>query len=354
MTALGEYFRQRGVATCGVAPGITTPAHFSSADTEHLATRRTCGLFDFSFMACVEIRGVQSLDFLHRLQTRNLARLAHGHIAYTLMLRADGTVLNDATVWRFAEGYFALFMGRRSDLAHVRAVSRGFDVTLTERSDDHAVLAVQGPNAWQTLTRCIGDAPRDLPYFGFWPASFQGAPCWIARIGYSGETGYEIILGAAHAPALWRALHAAGATECGFEAINSLRIEAGHVLFSAELARPVTPAILGLSRLVDTYVIDFIGNINSHKQPFLERYRGLLIDRMPAGADAGALIGVFQGARITSACRSPILQRTIALGFVAAEHAAPGTRLRLAASLTATVARLPFYDPAKHLARRTR
>ena len=366
MTALDGYFRERGVAIFNIAPGVATPARFTSAAEEHLATRRACGLFDFSFMASVEIRGRQSLAFLHRLQTRNLARLAPGRIAYTLMLREDGTVLNDTTVWCFGADHYALFTGHRDDLAHVHEVARGFEVTLTHRAGDHAVIAVQGVRAWPVLAQYIDGAPADVPYFGFWSASFQGQPCWIARIGYSGETGYEFIVNAAQASALWDALREAGTpmglAECGFDAVNSLRVEAGHVLFNAELATAVTPRALGLLRLVDIYAYDFIGksglSLPSKTTPEI-RLVGLIHlhhAKLSDATEAQTLIGddPMSGVRITSACYSPLFQCVLALGFVRAQDAAPGTRMRLVQGASVTVARLPFYDPAKHLARRTR
>jgi aminomethyltransferase len=352
VSALDEHLRARGVAMMALAPGVATPLHFGDPVAEHHATRRACGLFDFSFMACVKIRGAQNLAFLHRLQTRNLTRLARGRIAYTLLLREDGTVLNDATIWCFDENHHALFVGRRADMAHVRRVARDFEVTLADRANDHAVIAVQGPRARAVLGRVVADAPAELPYFGFWSASFRGAPCWLVRIGYSGETGYEIVIGAAHAPAVWEALRAAGAVACGFNALNTLRVEAGHLLFSAELTRPATPAELGLSRLVNPYSIDFMDKCSLRLTP-RQRLVGLFMDRRADATDTQSLIGDYPNVRLTSACHSPTLNRVIALGYVAADDAAPGTRLRLAPGLCATVARLPFYDPGRFLARHT-
>lgn len=352
MSVLEEHFRKRGVTMMALAPQGATPLHFGNPVAEHLATRRVCGLFDFSFMACVEIHGRHSLPFLHRLQTRNLVRLVPGRIAYTLMLREDGSVLNDATVWCLDENHYALFVGRHADVAHLRRLAHDFDVALSEHLHDQAVIAVQGVQALRLLQGCFADIPTQLPYFGFCTTTMHGKPCRIARIGYSGETGYEIIIDAVHAAGIWEALRGAGAVECGFEAINTLRIEAGHVLFSAELAQPVMPSELGLSRLVDRYAADFIGRKHLYETAPRSRLVGLHIERMPDESLA-SLTGNHVHARITSACYAPTLQRAIALGFVGIKDAAPGTSLRLGADLRATVTRLPFYDPAKYLARRT-
>ena len=284
MTPLQRYFQNRGIAQTVVAPGMLTAACFSDPASEHLATRKACGLFDFSFMACVEISGPHSLQFLHRLQTRDLARLARGRIAYTLLLREDGSVLNDATVWCFDVNHYALFVGRRGDVQHLRQVAAGFDVTLTERSDAHAVIALQGPRSHAVLERCLDKAV-------------------------------------------------------------------------AELTQAVTPFELGLSRLVNTYLYDFIGKTSLPLHRW-QRSSRRLVGLIPAWcnseltvADIAPLMQCGSGVRVTSTCCSPLFNRVIALGFVASEDACPGTRVRLSPHITARVARLPFYDAGKALPR---
>lgn len=365
--ALERYFAQRGVSQIELARGVTTPARFSDAAAEHMATRRSAGLFDFSFMACLEITGRDSLGFLHKLQTRNLNALREGRLAYTLLLRDDGSVLNDATVWRVADGRYLLFTGRRDDLRQLAPLAAGLAVDIADRSREQAVLAIQGRQAWTIIQRCLGgQAQLPLPYYGFVALDFSGSPCLLARIGYSGETGYELVIAADAAPALWQALLAAGAehglTECGLSAVDSLRIEAGHILFMRELALPVTPFEIGLARLVNFYNTQCRG-ISALRcrrwQVPVRMLAGLFVDDRQQQAFAGQSSMDFSAiapgsALLTSACMSPVLKRHIGLGFVAAADRCPGTRVRLASGVGATVARLPFYDPARFLARRTR
>ena len=128
-------------------------AVYTDAAEEHLATRRSCGLFDFSFMSHLEVAGANSRAFLDRIQTRNLAQLAPGRIAYTLLLRPDGTVFIDATVWCLAPDRYWLFTGRRSDFGFVAEAAQGAGVDLRDRSGEHAVLAVQGPHSARVLER---------------------------------------------------------------------------------------------------------------------------------------------------------------------------------------------------------
>lgn len=328
-----------------IVPGIKTPRSFSGAQREHLATRQAAGLFDFSFMGCLEVTGTGSREFLRALQTRSVDALAQGRIAYTLLLRDDASVLIDATLWQLDRDRYWLFIGRRSDFAYVAGAARGFAVTLSEKSSQLAVIAVQGPASRAVVERAFGRTPFPaLPYFGFAQLEFAGRECWLARIGYSGETGYELVIADAAAPMLWEALRSAGENqgllECGFEAIDSLRIEAGHILFTRELAAPVTPVELGLARLIDAYRPD-LGSAPAR------RLTGLLPERETV-ADTILPARIMEGnAVVTSTCWSPLFERHLALGFVHASDAYAGTAVRLAGGARARVVRLPFYDPPR-------
>jgi aminomethyltransferase len=361
---LSDFFHDRGVRLRELAPGTLVPAYFSDAATEHMATRRACGLFDFSFVACAEISGRESLAFLHRLQTRRLTRLAEDRLAYTLLLRPDGTVLNDATVWRLGPEHYYLFIGRRADLAHVRSTAADYAVAVADQSSRRAVIAVQGRRAWETLTHCLSGLPPVLPYYAFAPAQFGDARCLVGRLGYSGETGYEIVLSTELGAVLWRKLLVAGGheiTECGFDAVDSLRIEAGHILFSRELDGAVTPYELGFSRLLDFHREPAIGIASLRAQRWQRSQRhfvGLWIDRgSPPAARAewgNAQFAIEAGtASLTSICNSPTFGRLLGLGFVNDADRYPGTRVKLQGGVHARVARLPFYDPPKRLARST-
>src|SRR5258706_13788666 len=144
-TVFADFLASRSTALLTGAPGIPPPRFFSDARREHLATRRTAGLFDFSFMGCVEITGAASLTFLNSIQSRALDGLRPGRIAYTLLLRNDGTVLNDATVWRLAENRYRLFSGRRNDIGLIADYATGFEVEVRDVSRHYAVIALQGP-----------------------------------------------------------------------------------------------------------------------------------------------------------------------------------------------------------------
>jgi aminomethyltransferase len=307
-------------------------------------------------MYCVEIAGAGSRDFLHALQTRAVDSLASGRIAYTLLLRDDGSVLIDATVWRLDDDCYWLFTGRRGDANYVAHAARGYAVRLNDRSNQQAVMAIQGPASTRILERALGDGGIPaLRYFDFKKLMFAGQNCWVARIGYSGELGYELVIADTAAPQLWGALHAAGrddgVRECGFAAADSLRIEAGHVLFTHELAAAATPAELGLVRLVNFSRTGYRGAAALRTQrwrPPARRLVGLLpLARASYAADA-----IDEPAIITSRSWSPVFARELALGFVPSDCAYAGTCVKLAGGERAQVARLPFYDSARMLPRR--
>ena len=283
---------------------------------EHLATRRAAGLFDFSFMGLYEFPDRSSLE---RLQTRDLDALEPGQIAYTLLLKEDGAVLIDATVWRLDARRFWLFTGRRSRFEAL------------DRSGEYAILALQGPASSAILSRLVGrETVLGLKYFRF----SEKNSIVIARLGYSGELGYELMVPAGETQRLRELLLDAGRgdglCECSFAAADSLRIESGYVLFDREIDGRANPRELGLERLV-----------SSRRQfPVTRKLVGLEILDRPGRADLPA-------AQLTSECFSPTLEKQIALGFAPPDAAMVGSSVRLADGRIARVAPLPFYDPER-------
>lgn len=260
---------------------------------QHLATRRAAGLFDFSFMGLFEFQGEPR-------QSRDLSRIEPGRAAYTLLLNDDGSVFNDATVWNMGQGRWWLFTGRPRDIAWFGQGAR-------DRSGEHAILALQGPESGRILARLIGEqAVRGLRYFRFTERNGM----IVARLGFSGELGYELIVPRNEEGKLRDKLREV--PECSFEAANTLRIEAGYVLFDREIDGRANPAELGLERLVS----------KPKEFPVSRRLAGLEI-----GAAGSRTLGT-----VTSECDSPTLGRRIALGFVPPDARA------------AHVVPLPFYD----------
>jgi glycine cleavage system aminomethyltransferase T len=351
-------FRARGVPLDPFGPGIFVPRFFTDPLAEQRATRAAAGLYDFSFMACFELRGREVMAFLHRLQTRDLRRLPPGRLAYTLLLREDGSVLIDASVWCFAPGRYWLVTGRRTDIAHLQHVAAEFDVEIEDRSGREGVIAVQGPASATLLRRCGTD--RLPPYFHFEEVCILGQRCLVGRIGYTGELGYEIFVGTEATKALWEGLvdagRSVGLAECGFAAADALRVEAGFLLFTRELAQPSTPLELGLGRLLSPRR-DYLGAIGLARHREQKRLVGLVpMPRFEEEARAcevpmRATVPAPGTAILTSAALSAMFGRILGIGFVHPQDRYPGTCVAITPRITARVARLPFYDPMKRVPR---
>ena len=276
--------------------------------------RSRAGLFDFSFMGLYEFTDVAAL---RALQTRDLDAMQAGQVVYTLLVERDGAVRIDATVWRLDERTYWLFAGKRAPYGG------------RDRSGELAILALQGPASGIILSRLVGtQAVAALRYFRF----ARMRDLLVGRLGYSGELGYELLVPAEAAGALRSELLEAGRPEglreCGWPCADSLRIEAGYVLFDREVDGRANPRELGLERLVD----------GARDFPLTRRLVGLEMLEASVHGDHPA-------ATITSECFSPTLRRNLALGFVAPEVPV-GAPVR-ANGRAARVAWLPFYDPER-------
>jgi aminomethyltransferase len=352
---LTDYFAARGVAQVSLPAGGSVPLRFSDPVREHLATRSGVGLFDFSFMGWWRIRGPEALPFLQRLQTRNLRLLRPGRACYTLLCCPDGTVLIDATVWCHDTDHYWLFSGRRSDRTHIDMCAAAFDVEVDELSSSYAIIAVQGPASARLLSARISTDFNSIAYFAFGRCNVADCDAWIARLGYTGELGYELLVPAPRAEHVWshlaQPIFGVEPRECGMEAADSLRVEAGYIHFACELAQPATPAELRLSRLVRSGREDFVGREalrNARKS--MRGLAGAIID-----ADRAHSFATFRHPRnrirVTSEAFSPTLGRILALGFVDGDSDRTGI-VYTSDARRARLARLPFRDPMRLRVRR--
>lgn len=342
---LDAFFARRGLPLVSLPDGGFVVSRFTSAVDEHRATRRGVGLFDFSFMGWWEMSGNGARACLERLQTRDVEPLGPGRLVYTLLLRDDASVFVDATLWHIERDRYWLFTGRRTDIGHVAGCAAAFDVRIAARHDEHAVIAVQGP-ASAALLGCVlsGCDAASIPFFAFRRHAIDGREAWIARLGYTGENGFEILAPGEIAVELWTCLAQAAIDadrrECGMDAANSLRIEAGFIHFAHDLRERVTAAELGLSRLVRSNRTDFVGaralrDTGSPKR----RLAGVALER-PGGRNDASAPNV--RVHLTSEAYSPTFNRELGLAFVDA-NLASGTAVVTDDDRAGTLANLPFY-----------
>ncbi|HXQ63236.1 MAG TPA: glycine cleavage system aminomethyltransferase GcvT [Steroidobacteraceae bacterium] len=341
--------------------GWDMPLHYGSQIEEHHAVRRDAGIFDVSHMRVVDLEGARVGEFLRRLLANDVARLTTpGKALYSCLLSEAAGVIDDLIVYYRDRAHFRLVVNAGTadkDLAWIGRHAAAFDVAVTPRRD-LAMLAVQGPNA---RAKAAGLLPPDdraralgLGTFTAAPLELLGGSVFVARTGYTGEDGFEIMLPADHAVSLWNQLLAAGVRPCGLGARDTLRLEAGMNLYGNDMDESTSPLESGLGwTLVFDPPREFIG----HEALLAQRAAG--VPRKLVGLlleDKGVLRShqtVYAGSAgegvTTSGSYSPTLERSIALARVPAatpdrvEVDVRGKRLR------ARIVRLPFVRHGKPL-----
>ncbi|GAB4188268.1 MAG: glycine cleavage system aminomethyltransferase GcvT [Wenzhouxiangellaceae bacterium] len=244
--------------------GWSMPIRYGSLLDEHHAVRQAAGIFDVSHMAVVDVRGAGARDFLRRLLANDVAKLAQTMRAqYTCMLNPQGGIIDDLIVYYFADDAYRLVVNaatRDGDIAWIGQQAADFEVDIKERSD-LAMVAVQGPKAIRLLAATLGRNPatavQELKPFHVWREEH-----WtIARTGYTGEDGCEILLPQDDVVPLWRELIARGVTPCGLGARDTLRLEAGLNLYGQDMDDSTTPlqSALGWTVAWEPEDRDFIG-----------------------------------------------------------------------------------------------
>ncbi len=234
--------------------GWEMPVQYRSILEEHKAVRRAAGLFDVSHMGEVDVRGPDAEAFLNHLVTNDVSKLYPGRVLYSPMCDPQGGVVDDLLVYmRAPQDYFLCINAGNidKDVAWMRDAAKGFDVTVTDRSADYALLAVQGPRAAGIVQALTGAKLDGIRYYHYGEATVAGVHCLASRTGYTGEDGFELYHAAADAPALAEALLAQGKADglelAGLGARDSLRLEAGFPLYGHELSAEISPLAAGLS-----------------------------------------------------------------------------------------------------------
>lgn len=230
--------------------GWDMPISYGSQIEEHHQVRRDAGMFDVSHMTVVDLQGEQVRPFLRRLVANSVDKLQKsGKALYTCMLNPQGGVIDDLIVYFLREDFFRIVVNaatRDKDLAWIEAQAKAFDVKVVERPE-FAMIAVQGPAAREKVLGLLREEDRarigKLGKFvaGDAKTADGGADLFVARTGYTGEDGFEIILHQDHAVAFWNALLAVGVKPCGLGARDTLRLEAGMNLYGQDMDDAVSP-----------------------------------------------------------------------------------------------------------------
>jgi len=339
---------------------------------EHRAVREAAGLFDVSHMGEFHVEGPDALALLLEVAVNDASKVEVGQAQYSALCTPRGTVIDDLLIYRTAPDAFLLVVNaanRETDWRWISERAHGRELTLEDRSDAMALLALQGPKAEAILAPLVQVdpgpafplAPRspelaELGYYRFTQARVAGVGALVARTGYTGEDGFELYLPWDEAPRVWAALLEAGEPHgllpAGLGARDSLRLEVGYPLYGNDLDREHTALESGLGWIVKLgREGDFVGKeaLAHQKETGIPRRlvglrlegRGFPRPGYPVVSEEGTEVGV-----VTSGTVSPSLGEGIALAWVPADLAAPGTKLAIRVrdrDLPATVQRPPFY-----------
>ena len=340
--------------------GWDMPLHYGSQIEEHHTVRGGAGVFDVSHMRAVDVTGAGARAYLRRLLANDVAKLrAPGKALYSCMLDPRGGVIDDLIVYHLDESWYRVVLNAATtakDLAWMRGEAGGADVELRPRTD-LAMLAIQGPaargRAEPLLPQPLREPVAELkPFFAVTSGDWL-----VARTGYTGEDGVEVMLPNAEVTSFWRALVNAGIRPCGLGARDTLRLEAGMNLYGQDMDETVSPLESGLAWTVafEPADRDFVGRAALEAQRAsgaLRRFVGLvLLDRGVLRPHQKVFAGDREMGEITSGGFAPTLDRSIALARVQhdlGERCAVEIRGR---RLAAAVVEPPFVRNGQVLAR---
>jgi aminomethyltransferase len=337
--------------------GWEMPIHYGSQLAEHEQVRSAAGMFDVSHMTIVDVEGPQAKAWLRRLLANDVARLKKtGQALYSCMLNEQGGILDDLIVYAAAGGGFRVVVNaatREKDLAWMNRQADAFDLRIHERSD-LAMIAVQGPRALELALPALPEGSRNaVRTLGRFEAlSFE--ELYIARTGYTGEDGLEIMLPATGAVRLWNELHRQGVQPCGLGARDTLRLEAGMSLYGHDMDETTTPLESGLGWTVAWEPADreFIGREALQRQRTegpAYKMIGLVLEERGVLREGQAVWSGAGTGRITSGTFSPTLKKAIALARVPTDTAGTCEVEIRGRRLPARIVKYPFVRDGKIL-----
>ncbi len=339
--------------------GWEMPVQFSGITAEHEAVRTSAGMFDISHMGKFALKGKQLLEHLQPLVPSDLTRLQASEAQYTVLLNPQAGIIDDIIVYYQGEDEASEQRGmmivnastRTRDKAWLAAHLEGSSVSLEDLSKQKVLIAVQGAQAVAHLQQFVKEDLTPIKAFGHLQATLLGQPAFLARTGYTGEDGFEVMVDPEVGLELWRNLLNAGVTPCGLGARDTLRLEAAMALYGQDINETTTPLEAGLGWLVHLDSKgDFIG------RSVLERQKAAGVEKRLVGIEMqgrhiarhgypvkheGQVVG-----EVTSGTLSPTLGKAIALAYVPTQLSKIGQQLEVEIRgkfYPATIVKKPFY-----------
>ncbi len=332
-TPLSEVHPRMGARMVEFA-GWWMPVQYGGIMQEARAVRESVGMFDISHMGRFHLRGAEAIVVLENLTTNDVSALTDGAAQYSLLTNPQGGVIDDIIVYRVAADHLLLVVNAANadkDKAWIQQHLPS-SVSLEDVTAQTAMIAVQGPQAIGLVSRLFTRDLADLPRFHFTTCAWRGRSVFVARTGYTGEDGVELIVDASEAEPLWNSLHEVGAVPCGLGARDVLRIEAGYPLYGHELNEDINPIEAGLGWVVSKSKA-FIGAEvirRVREQGPARKLVGLEVEgRMVARQGYPVQVNGQTVGEITSGTFSPTLEKSIAMAFISSEHSRVGNQVQV-------------------------
>jgi aminomethyltransferase len=355
-TPLNEVHRRLGARMVDFA-GWDMPVQYSTGIlAEHQAVRTACGLFDLSHMGRVYVRGGEALALAQECCTRDLSfsRVRPGEAAYSVVCRPDGGILDDVIGYVLGDREFVFVFNASNRLSDIDFFQQQrdrlhLDVELDDRTLETALIGVQGPDAQPIVQKFCSADLESLAGYAFQQAEVAGAAAILARTGYTGEDGFELLVNASDAERVWNTLQAAGATPAGLGARDTLRTEAGFALYGHDIDQSTNPYEARLGWVVNLQKPSFVGREALAQIKAAGPSRRLVGLRVAPGGVPRPGFAVLQDGQqvgsLTSGTFSPTLKQNIAMGYVPLGLSQPGQAVSVemrGKPASAEVVQMPF------------
>ncbi len=348
-----------GAEMITTSAGYRMPAHYRPLEEEHRAVRERAGMMDISLMGRIDIKGRDAFRFLQRVAANDAEKLSDGQLMYTTLCNEEGGIVDDLTVWRFSADHYRIvtssIMRYRTMKWLQDQVGDQEDVYLTDISSSLGMIAVQGPKSRELLQDIFDGNMGALKFFHFTSGKLSGGiPALIARVGFSGELGFECYFGAEDTVEAWNKIFEAGkkygALPYGFDALDSLRFEKGYIFYGYEVTQENNPFECGLERWV---AFDKRGGFLGREALLHVKEAGptkklvalevegddLLPEKRPVRAEDGVAIGEtvygFKGLSVG---------KNLAWAWIKTAYAKDGKKVTIDGR-SARIAPLRYYDP---------
>ncbi|MBI4459246.1 MAG: glycine cleavage system aminomethyltransferase GcvT [Acidobacteria bacterium] len=358
-TALNDVHRRMGARMVDFA-GWEMPIEYSGIISEHMAVRTRAGLFDVSHMGEIEMEGPGALPLLQKVTCNDVSKLQVNQAQYSGLMNERGGMVDDLLIHKFAEDRYFLCVNAARREVDFSWICRHNDTGATVRntSDEYTQLALQGPRSLAILQPLTPVKLAEINYYWFTRGTVSGVECLVARTGYTGEDGFEVYLPVSESEKIWNTLLEAGRPEallpCGLGARNTLRLEAGMMLYGHDMDEETTPLEANLRFICKLDKGPFLGSdvlLRQAQQGVARRLAGFeMQDRAIARDGAPVWVGEQNVGKVTSGSHAPFLKRNIGLAYLPAEFSKAGQQISIEIRGTRAAAQVvptPFYRRPK-------